>query len=83
MMWHHGLSNYGGLGWGLILMVGLVKLVILVAIIALAVVLVRRLSQPNQSAGHHSDDAVAVLKARYARGEITREQFIQMKEDLK
>ena len=83
MMWHHGFANYGGLAWGAILVVGLVKLVILVAIVALAVVLVRRLSQPNQSSGHHSEDALEVLKARYARGEITREQFLQMKEDLK
>ncbi len=83
MMWHHGFSNYGGLAWGAMLIVGLVKLVILVGIVVLAVVLVRRLSQPNQTGGHHADDALAVLKARYARGEITREQFLQMKEDLK
>jgi putative membrane protein len=83
MMWHHGYANYGGLGWGPMFFVGIVWLVILVAIVVLAVVLVRRLSHPNQPGGHRPDDALAILKARYARGEITREQFSQMKEDLK
>jgi putative membrane protein len=81
MMWHHGYANYGG--WSPMLIGGLVWLVILVAVVVAAVLLVRRLSQPNPPAGHHGEDALAVLNARYARGEITREQFLQMKEDLK
>jgi uncharacterized membrane protein len=28
------------------------------------------------------DDALGILKARYARGELTREQFLQMKQDI-
>lgn len=83
MLWHHGFMNYGGLAWGAMLVVGFIKLAILVAIVVLAVVLVRRLSRPNQPSEHHSEDALAVLKGRYARGDITREQFLQMKEDLK
>ena len=75
--------NYGGLAWGAVLIIGLVKLAILAALVVLAVFLVRRLGRPNQPPDHHSEDALAVLKARYARGEITREQFLQMKEDLK
>ena len=31
---------------------------------------------------HHRDDAAEILKQRYARGEITREQFQQMRQDL-
>jgi putative membrane protein len=83
MMWHHGFTNFGGLAWGALLIVGFIKLAILVALVVLAVFLVRRLGRPNQPTEHHSDDALAVLKARYARGEMTREQFLQMKEDLK
>ncbi|MCF6192469.1 MAG: SHOCT domain-containing protein [Candidatus Hydrothermae bacterium] len=28
------------------------------------------------------DDALAILKQRYARGEITREEYLNMKKDL-
>jgi putative membrane protein len=83
MMWHHGFANYGGLAWGALLIVGFVKLVVLVALVLLAVFLVRRLSRPNPPFEHHPEDTLSILKARYARGEITREQFLQMKEDLK
>ena len=83
MLWHHWFMNYGGLAFGAMLIVGLVKLGILVALVALGVVLVRRLSRPNQPPEHPPEDVLAVLKARYARGEITREQFLQMKDDLK
>jgi putative membrane protein len=82
-MWHHGFAHYAGLGWGLMQIAVVVKLVVLVGIVVLALILVRRLSRPNQPSDRHSEDALAVLKARYARGEITREQFLQMKEDLK
>jgi len=83
MMWHHGFAHYAGLGWGLMLIAVVVKLVVLAGIVALALIIVRRLSRPSQSSDRHYEDALAILKGRYARGEITREQFIQMKEDLK
>ncbi|MBI1885679.1 MAG: SHOCT domain-containing protein [Chloroflexi bacterium] len=45
------------------------------AIIALAVWAINRLSP--------SRDASRLLEERYARGEISREEFLHMKEDLK
>jgi len=29
------------------------------------------------------DDALEILRERYARGEITQEQYVKMREDLK
>jgi putative membrane protein len=75
--------GYGGLGlWG-----GLIGLIlnfaIIVAIIWLIVWAVRRFSsqsRSNQTAGAQSPRDI--LQVRYARGEITRDQYQQMLKDL-
>ena len=58
------------------------------AIITAAVFAVRALSRVNKS-GRNSDymlsqrsDPLEILKERYARGEITREQYQEIKKDL-
>lgn len=87
MPWFGGCCGYGSFGWiGLIL-----NLIITIALIgglaALAIWLVRRLSESGGEVSH-ADHAQAqpspreLLKIRYARGEITREQYLQMLEDL-
>ena len=37
----------------------------------------------DQSSPHDRQDAEAILDERYARGDITREEFMRIKEDLK
>jgi putative membrane protein len=75
MMWWH----WGGLGW---MGLGFLWMIIFWgAIIALIVWAVRR------STGHHSyridtHSALDIAKERYAKGEITKEQFEQIKKDL-
>jgi putative membrane protein len=76
MMW-----NWGGLGWGMMGLGILWMLIFWGAIIALVVWGVRRLS------GHvdYRTTPVSPLniaKERYAKGEISRDQFEQIKKDL-
>lgn len=74
-MMFHGFG-YGMGIWGFVIM-----LLFWVAVIALGVWLVRSLiSTGTQS--HSSGTAKSILDTRYARGEISREEYQQMLEDL-
>ncbi len=70
-MWMHGFGGFGGV-W---MLFGFVFWV------ALVVWLVRTAGR-GASASAPGGDALAVLKLRYARGEITKEQFEQMRKDI-
>jgi putative membrane protein len=73
-----------GMGWGLL---GMVMMVLFWGgLVVLAVLLVRALFPREQQLppGPSGREPAAreILDQRYARGEITREQFEQMKRDL-
>ncbi len=77
-----GVNGFGFGGMGLI---GLIfNLVIIVGIVILIVWAVKRFTggavNGNQSSGSQSPRDI--LQARYARGEITRDQYQQMLQDL-
>ena len=69
-----------GMGWmmlGMIFFWGL--------IIFLAVLLVRALFETgknNRRRSHNIDSPTEILDQRYGRGEISREQYLQMRKDL-
>lgn len=70
-----GWMNFGMHGAGMLLFWGL----ILVAI----VVLVRTVSAPAASVPpREAPDALEILKERYARGELGRDEFQVMRQDL-
>ena len=71
-----GWSGGWGMGFGWIFMLVFWALIIL-GIVALARWLLS--SSPGRSAGTRPLD---VLKERYARGELTREQYEQMRRDI-
>ena len=76
-----GMMGYGGYGWfGGIFMI-LFWILILVGLIYLVRWLVQSAGQ-HKTGGEDSDRALAILKERYARGEIEREEFEAKKKDL-
>ncbi len=80
MMGGGGMMGFGGMGLlggiiGLIL-----NLAILVGIVVLVVWAVKRFTAGNSPSGMQTPREI--LQARYAQGEITREQYQQMLSDL-
>ncbi len=73
-----GMGGYGvmgfGMGFGFLFM-----LLFLVAVIWLVVTLINS-TQYNKK---DSSDSLAILKNRFAKGEITKKQFEEMKKEIK
>ena len=70
------MGGFGGLG-----LIGLIfNLLVLVGIVLLVVWAVKRFTSSNPSSGVQTPKEI--LQARYARGEITRDQYQQMLTDL-
>ena len=75
-MWSH-MNTYGG-GWGM----GFGMLLMGVLIIIGIVVLARSTSGSGPHSPAHSKSALDVLKDRYARGEIDKQEFEEKKHDV-
>jgi putative membrane protein len=73
MWWHHE-----GFGWFAVFG-GLLWLILLGVIIWAVISLVSGGHQPQQ---RREEDPLEIAKRRYARGEITREQYEQIRNDL-
>lgn len=76
MMWWFGYP--GGLGTGMFVLM----VVFWAAIIGLIVWAVLRFTRSRGAHTGNKKDALDIAKERYAKGEITREQFEQIKKDL-
>jgi len=74
MYWDNGWFH----GFGFIPMI-LFWIVLIVGI----VLLIKLMSLGDRKRAPDSESALDILKKRYAKGEITKEQFEQMKEGLK
>ncbi len=68
------------MGWGSWGFGWFIWIIILVIIIWGVIKIVS--STSNKPQHHSGDDALEILKKRYARGEITKEQYDQMRKDL-
>jgi putative membrane protein len=67
----------GGWGW----LVGLASLAFWVLLIIAIVALIR--GHPRGPIGHGTPTALLVLEERYARGEISREEFVERRSVLR
>jgi len=76
-----GMFGMHGFGWmGLI--GAIFNLAIIVGIVILIVGAVKRFTSGSFQSGASTQTPREILQTRYARGEITREQFQQMLSDL-
>ncbi|HEY7138174.1 MAG TPA: hypothetical protein VIB48_24170 [Acidimicrobiia bacterium] len=72
---HHGIGWVHVLAW-------LLPFLFIGALVALAVVLLTRDHRPGLQAVRVDDGAHAALRLRYARGEITRDEYYETLRDL-
>ena len=74
------LGNWGGYGWGMgfgwIFMI-LFWVVVIVGVVYIVQAISRRAGQSGPE-----ENPLDILKKRYAKGEITKEEFERMKDDL-
>ncbi|MFO7680135.1 MAG: SHOCT domain-containing protein [Chloroflexota bacterium] len=77
MFWPH---MGGGFGWGGWIVGGLVMLLFLCALVVLIYFIVR--SSSSSQSGGGSNDALEILKQRYARGDISKAEYDEMRRDL-
>jgi len=75
-------------GWGTMILGGLLMLLFWVIVIALAVWAIRAITRTGRDREEgrpldlHENTAVEILKQRYARGEISREEYQDLRRDL-
>ncbi len=81
-MWHDMMGYMGGDGWGHMFFGGAMMLVFWGLVIALIVAAVRHFAKERSYSRPTSQDALDILRERYARGEIDRKEFEERKRDL-
>ncbi len=74
MMWDFGVGWWWGFG-------GIIMILFWVGLVALIVWVVMKLSKGGETSSKR--DPLDIAKERYAKGEISKEEFEQIKKDLK
>lgn len=79
MYYYNDFAPFHMYGFGLF---GFVISILFWAVIIMLIVSLLRRNRHNYWHGHGEDRSMEILKERYAKGEITKEQFESMKKDL-
>ena len=74
-------DGFGTMGWGWIGL-GMVHMLLFWVLVILGIVVLVRWLASGQASGT-GNRALEILKERYAKGELTREQYEQMRKELK
>ena len=78
----HGFGGYGGFGFMGIFNI-LIWVIVIVGIIYFIFAIFRDFgSRRTEIKTVEPDKSLKILKERYAKGEITKEEFLEMKKDL-
>ena len=84
--WDNGPWGPGMMGWGMMGWAGGIMMIIFWIVIIVAVVIFIRWMISTERQRHpfleQKESAIDILKKRYARGEINKEEFEQKKQDL-
>ncbi len=84
-------AQYGGYGcvngfwnnWGRMMPFGGMFFWIILVLVILAIIMfAKKTGKGSQSPGLNQETALDVLKKRYARGELSKEEFKRMKQDI-
>jgi putative membrane protein len=70
-----------GMGWGW-MSLGFIHMALFWVLMILGIVVLVKWLGSGSSPPHPEKRAIDILKERYAKGELTREQFEQMKRDV-
>ncbi len=78
MPYYHMMNHYPFMGFWISLVWLIIALV--VAYLIYKLIKTEKIFAPNRPLARSADD---ILAERYAKGELTREQYVQMKDDIK
>lgn len=77
-MWH----SHDGMGWWMLFGGSMWVLFIILLVVALLAITGSKWGTDNQEDSKPGQDAMQIVRRRYAAGEISREEFDQIKRDL-